>query len=377
MASKNLLIKQQSGFRRGRRTSDNLVFLSQKITESFSRGKKVLAFFFDIQAAFDTVWHNGLVYKLIQMGIPVYLVYWIVNFLADRWFVVRVDGSISERARVVFGVPQGSALSPILFSVFINDVPANFAENDSFTLLFADDLNTFYIYRKITPALRNKVNRYLKDIERWLCRWRLNMAPSKCQYTIFEKCKRVEANFEAKLFGERIPYEAHPVSLGVTFDPTLSFRKQTEVIRAKCLGRLNVIKILSHRSWKLTQDTLVAIYRTLVGSVIDYSFFMVSQLSDRTMKRVQVIQNSAMRYIFKKSRKCPTEILCSLSDLPRVGARMLELNDRYFEASCKFANELILDLARGFMRSFPPTREIPYKTLLCDFRHMLETVVFI
>jgi hypothetical protein len=70
----NIIIKQQSGFRTKRQTSDNIVFLTQKIKESFNNGKKVTVLFFDIAKAFDKVWHNGLIYKLVQIGLPLYIV---------------------------------------------------------------------------------------------------------------------------------------------------------------------------------------------------------------------------------------------------------------------------------------------------------------
>ena len=71
-----ILIKQQSGFRNNRQTKDNLVFMSQKIQEAFGNKQKVCCVFFDIQAAFDKVWHNELIYKLYKLKFPLYLIDW-------------------------------------------------------------------------------------------------------------------------------------------------------------------------------------------------------------------------------------------------------------------------------------------------------------
>ncbi len=374
LESNNLLIKQQSGFRTGRKTSDNLIFLSQKIAEAFNRKKKVMSLFFDIEAAFDSVWHDALIVKLIQMKLPRYMINWVGSFLSDRSFVIKVGNTVSGSAIIVTGVPQGSALSPILFSVFINDVPVNSSENDSFSLLFAGDLNTFFIYKNANKQLQNKIDKYTQALEVWLCKWKLCMAPSKCQYTVFSKGNRANKVFGAKLFGEAIPYEANPISLGITFDPTLSFKEHISSIKNKCSSRLNIIKIFSHKSWSLTRETLVSIYRSLIGSVIDYAFFMNSQLSDILLKAVQVIQNNAMRVIFKQPFDATTNTLCTLSGLSRVEERMFDLNERFFESALAAPNELILDLAWGFKRSFS-AREILDKTLLCDFKDLLETIV--
>jgi len=370
-----IIIRQQSGFRSGRRTSDNLIFLSQKVAEAFERKKKIVSFFFDIQGAFDTVWHDGLVYKLIELKIPAYIIYWVRAFLSKRFFQVKVDDEFSALAPIGAGVPQGSAISPILFSIFINDVPANSLENDSFTLLFADDLNTFFIFRSVNTELKNKIGRYMTKVEEWLCNWRLCMAPSKCQYTVFTKSGEQDI-FGIELFGVKIPYEANPVSLGITFDRSLNFESHIKKIEEKCHDRLNIIKILSHRSWSLTPATLVAIYKSLIGSVIDYAFFVQSQLSEKGTKKVQKIQNSAMRVIFKQKYDCPSVTLCSLASLPRVSERMDDLFGRFLDAALASSNELILNLCWGYRRSFQ-ARGTSHPTLLCQYREQIDSVVFV
>jgi hypothetical protein len=85
LAEKKVILKQQSGFRTHRQTKDNLFFLIQKIIESFNRQKSVCAIFFDIAAAFDKVWHNGLIFKLIQADFPVFITAWIKNFLENHF----------------------------------------------------------------------------------------------------------------------------------------------------------------------------------------------------------------------------------------------------------------------------------------------------
>ena len=80
-----LIINQQSGFRNRRGTADNLIFLTQKISESFNRSNKVCGIFFDISKAFDKVWHLGLIYKLINLGVPKYIIKFVIDFLNNRF----------------------------------------------------------------------------------------------------------------------------------------------------------------------------------------------------------------------------------------------------------------------------------------------------
>ena len=97
LESNKLLTNIQSGFRKHRRTSDNLFFLTQKVAESFNRKKNVCCLFFDISKAFDKVWHKGLIYKLIKLNIPHYLIKFTISFLHGRSFKVCVDESLSDR----------------------------------------------------------------------------------------------------------------------------------------------------------------------------------------------------------------------------------------------------------------------------------------
>jgi hypothetical protein len=105
--NRNLIIPQQSGFRNNRSTHDNLVLLTQKISEGFNRHSKSLAIFFDISKAFDRVWHDGLLAKMIEAGFEYKHVAWVFSFLNNRSFRVRVGDSLSLSFPIQTGVPQG------------------------------------------------------------------------------------------------------------------------------------------------------------------------------------------------------------------------------------------------------------------------------
>ncbi len=137
--SKNLIVKEQSG------TADNLVSITQKIQECLNRKKKVCGIFFDISQAFDKVWQAGLLFKLICLGVPKYLTRFIKFFLENRKFKVVVNKIASIIYSIFCGVPQGSVFGPLLFLVFIGDIPLANARNLSFSALFADDLASLFI----------------------------------------------------------------------------------------------------------------------------------------------------------------------------------------------------------------------------------------
>ena len=102
----NIIIKQQSGFRNNGSTRDNICFMSQKIKEEFNQGKKSCGLFFDIASAFDKVWHYGLLYKLIKLKPPNFILCWIKNFLENRYFEVKINQATSHIYKISAGVPQ-------------------------------------------------------------------------------------------------------------------------------------------------------------------------------------------------------------------------------------------------------------------------------
>ena len=124
------------------------------------------------------------------------------------------------------------------------------------------------------------------------------MAPEKCSYIIFSGNPSKNQTINLNLFKKKIPYTEDPTFLGIKFDESLCFNKQIEFIRSRCRDRIDIIKILSHKSWKLSKKTLTSIYNALVGSIIDYSFFVFNVVSKTNFYKLQVIQNKCFKSIY-------------------------------------------------------------------------------
>ena len=130
--------KYQSGFRQNKSTDDHLFKFSQSVMESFNRGEHVVAAFLDIENAFHNVWHNGLRYKIFMLDLPTKMTRWLSDFLVGRIIQVNVNGFLSDKISPLAGVRQGCVLNPLLFLLYVTDLPKSHHKQNS-KFQFADE----------------------------------------------------------------------------------------------------------------------------------------------------------------------------------------------------------------------------------------------
>ena len=224
--SSSALSETQFGFRRTRSTDLALWHFVSAASCALHMRQKTVMLALDIQGAYDRVWHEGLLAKLLDLAIPPALVGWVSAFLSDRSAHLRV-GEFVEHRQLSMGVPQGSPLSPILFLVFIDDLVRELSEI-AHAQAFADDVVVWWHARKGDSGEAVGC-RVLGVVERWSVAWRATLNPSKCQTMIISR-QRAEPLPTLTLHGSPLTFVDRLRYLGVWFDPTLSWSVHIDTV---------------------------------------------------------------------------------------------------------------------------------------------------
>ena len=271
--SQDLLTPLQAGFRPGRSTTDQIVLLTQSISDGFHGSRpacRTVLATVDFSRAFDSVWHPALFHKLLASGLPPCFVRWTQSFLADRRARVTLRGTTSDSFRIRRGVPQGSVLGPVLFNLFINDLSSSLPSDVRFSL-YADDL-AIWASSPSCLAATATLQAALQRLEAWSLQWQLHLNPAKCQVSFFSTDTR-EASFRpaVSLLGTRLSFNPTPTFLGVTLDRTLSFFSHSSSLRASCYPRLKALRAVSTAKWGPSKESLASVYRTFLLPALTYA----------------------------------------------------------------------------------------------------------
>jgi hypothetical protein len=217
------------------------------------------------------------------------------------------------------------------------------------------------------------MNKYLIMLENWLKKWRLSMSPTKCQYIIFTKnVKDKKFMINLRLMNGIIPKVDSVKFLGVSLDKNLSLKTCTNELIDKCNSRLKIIKILSHKSWKLDQKTLINIYYALVRSIIDYFAIIFPLLCETNKNKIRSVQYHALRFVCKQPLKISHKFLLDTSKVSTIDERCNNLNKTYIENAIINENELVKDLCKTYLDGFPISRSPKFKTILCYYREVVQ-----
>ena len=288
----NILINEQFGFRMNHNTVQQIARFTNQITKEFNNKKHTGAVFLDMEKAFDTVWHFGLIYKLINYNFPKYLIKIISSYLSNRKMNVHYNKVISSTKHVTAGVPQGSILGPKLFLLYINDIPRN--KNTSLAI-FADDSALFTSSYRIDTII-NRLEKTSLKIIKFFTKWKLKNNKEKTEAIIFTR-RRPIINSCINIENYEIKWSTQVKYLGITLDERLTYSAHINNIVNKCTGLLIMLYPLINRNSKLSVENKLLIYKSIIRPVISYGCPVWSNISESNFNKVQILQNKFLRLI--------------------------------------------------------------------------------
>lgn len=302
LATEDKMDRYQSGFKPGKSTIDSLVHLSQEIQTSYAQKQHTIGVFFDIEKAFDHIRPTSVLQALRELNIGGNTFYFVRNFLQDRQFQVRIGQTLSPQTGQLTGTPQGSVLSPLLFILAINNIQT-YIQYPVHHLLYADNLVLFTRGGNFQDSQKN-LQHTINNLALWGNNHGLSFAPAKTKIVVFSK-KRNLPHIHLSLNGTILEQTPNAKFLGLTFDSTLTWRQHIQELRLKCSQRLNLLKTLNGTTWGADKKCLLRLYQSHLRSVLDYGSIVYSTASQSTLKKLNTVQNQALRIASGAFRTSP------------------------------------------------------------------------
>ena len=225
------------------------------------------AVFVDLQQAYDRIIGKGLLFKLKKKGVKGKMYFWIKSFLTDRLIQTQMNDSLSSKAVLEEGLPQGSSISSTLFLVFLNDLSDVLKTENA---LLADDLVLWHTGNSTTISRRRIQD--LNSLGTYCRMWKLKINCEKTVYSMFTRMYNL-ANKEVslKIDGNNLRKENNPVYLGIQLDSKLNLKQHTNNLKKKAMKRLNLIKRLASTNWGADKNTLRGLYLGYTRAAFDYN----------------------------------------------------------------------------------------------------------
>lgn len=285
---KNYISSDQHGFYPRRSASTNLLHFSSFCIRNIDAGSQIDAIYTDLKSAFDRVDHKILLAKLNKLGISSNLIDWFNSYLTNRKLLVKIGDESSEFFTNPTGVPQGSNLGPLLFSIYVNELSRLLPPGCR--LFYADDVKIFIVVNSIQDCYT--LQRILNSFVAWCSNNKLTISLAKCSVITFHR-KLQPIVHHYTILNQHLERVDHIRDLGVILDQAFSFRLHYEHIISKANKQLGFI-------FKLTSEfhdplCLRALYCALVRSILESNAVVWCPYQANWISRIEAIQRKFVR----------------------------------------------------------------------------------
>lgn len=290
LASNHTIPDHQFGFRQQHSTIEQVHRVCNEIRNAFEEKEYCSSAFLDIQQAFDRVWHSGLLYK-IKRSIPHSYYLLLASYLSQRMFQAKEGSSTSSFHGIGAGVPQGSILGPLLYTIYTADLPE---VPGAITATYADD--TAILARNRDPvAASQTLQKGLDEISIWLNKWRIKASANKSVHVTFTlrrgNCPPVTLDSNNLTHSDSVRY------LGMHLDRRMTWKNHIKSKRDELNIRYKNLYWLMGRNSKLSVDNKLLIYKSILRPSWMYGVQLWGSASDSNINILQRLQNVILRSI--------------------------------------------------------------------------------
>ena len=309
----------QSAYKKLHSTESALLKVENDILMNMEKGQVTALVLLDLSAAFDTIDHKILLQRLTAwFGISGEALHWFYSYLKDRSQKVKIKTFFSSSIPLHFGVPQGSVLGPLLFTLYTSPLSKVISDSNVSHHLYADDTQLYISFSTNNAAesldtLKNSISK----ISAWMSTSMLKLNPSKTEFLLLGSSKqrdKFSEFFPLSFLDNAIQPANSARNLGVSFDNNMNFKDHISNICKTCFYHIRDLRRIRKH---LNLPTAKTIAYSLISSRLDYCNSLLFKISKCDLSKLQRVQNCLARVICKNSRLTPSKpILKKLHWLP-------------------------------------------------------------
>ncbi|GFS67440.1 RNA-directed DNA polymerase from mobile element jockey [Trichonephila clavipes] len=333
-----MIIPQQCGFRPHCSTVHQLVRVTELIHSGFKKHDVTGILFLDIAKAFDKIWHDGLLLKLVRLDFPAPLIKSIPSFLSNRSFRARVDRILSSPRLIRSGLPQGSLSLPLLFTLYVNDIPQT---DSSHLTMFADDTAVITQNKRFSVVISN-LQHYISLLELWLNDWKIKVNASKSACLMFTRRTQLPVGLTpVTILGQPVPWVNVAKYLGLFLDAKLTFAHHIEQTLKKATTVHAMLKKLISRRSTLAIRHKVLLFNSIIRPVMCYGSQISGSAGMCHLKKLHTLTNSFLRQIVNAPWFVRNEVIYRALKIKPFLPYIKDFSKRFFDNLVNVPNELI------------------------------------
>lgn len=361
------------GFRNKRSAIDCVTSLVSDIYQAFIDKQHLNALFIDIHSAFPSVSLPILRQTLQNLNIPPHFSTFILKLMSPQTFTFTHANYPSITRINYLGLPQGSSLSPILFNLYILTVLN--IRSPATILSFADDLVIYHAHSQVATTTLHVTNT-LSVLQNKLDQLLLSLSIPKCVSVLFSLRAYNLADACIFLKGEQIPNCSFFKYLGINLDSRLTWNIHISFLRTKCSQAMYILQALSSTEWGGDPIILSMLYKAIIRSKMEYGAFLFGSAAPSRLKKLDVLQNQALRYILGAIKTTPIVAMEAEAKIPPLQLRRIYLTQKYCTRLASWTNRKLILSFSNISRNwrFIPSKKPLLSRIIKKYSKLLHSL---